>query len=55
MCYNKVASLSSERDAFATGHTESKEALVQLEQDLKSSQLEVSNLLDKIDGKSRAG
>ena len=55
----KVTSLSSERDAFAANLSESKEAQLQLEENFKglheSSQTEVANLLDKLDGKTKAG
>ncbi len=57
--YGKVTSLNSERDAFAANLSESKGAQAQLEENLKglheSSQTEISNLLDKLDGKTRAG
>ena len=52
-------SLSSERDTLATGISDSKEAQAQLEESLRhlneSSQTEVSDLLDKLDGKTKAG
>ena len=51
--------MTSERDALAASLSESKEAQAQLEENLKDlherSQTEVSDLLDKLDGKTKAG
>ena len=55
----KVTSLGSERDALAASLSERKEAEAQLTEELRTAQehnqVEVGSLLDKLDGKTKAG
>ena len=56
---SKVVSMTSEKEALALSLSEINKAKKQLEEELKnvyeSSQSELSGLLDKLDGKTKAG